>query len=185
MSKKEKPRNSTSTKFIQSGTTTTTANCLILSSKSWSLYLQQDQADRQDPLVRVDQEDPTNTQKTSTQTMSKTTNQQWYDKQQRWDSFNSHKLTQVSITHMLSFTSLGALLTMLSNLTLHWQTSNKQTSRYSKDKFETNPWNEWSSPLIWTGWRHNSITTVHHTRLHRTLFWTINKVTKVVFKRMC
>lgn len=84
MSKKEKPRNSTSTKFIQSGTTTTTANCLILSSKSWSLYLQQDQADRQDPLVRVDQEDPTNTQRTSTQTMSKTTNQQWYDKQQRW-----------------------------------------------------------------------------------------------------
>lgn len=35
------------------------------------------------------------------------------------DSFNSHELTQISITHMFSFSSLGALLTMLSNLTLH------------------------------------------------------------------
>lgn len=49
---------------MQPGTTITTAN----SSKR--LYLQQDQADRQDPVVQVDQEDPTNKQQTNTQ-MSK------------------------------------------------------------------------------------------------------------------
>lgn len=47
------------------------------------------------------------------------------------DNFNLNNLMHVSLTHMLSFSSLGALLTMFSNLTLHGQ-----TSCYSKDKLE-------------------------------------------------
>lgn len=42
----------------------------------------------------------------------------------------------VSVTHVLSFRSFGALLTMFSNFTLQWQTC------YSKVEFETKSWNE-------------------------------------------
>lgn len=77
-------------------------------------YLQQRQADQQDPLVQVDQEDPSHNN-TDTKTGSAPT------RTVTLDGLVSCKLPAASLTYMLSFSSLAALLAVLSNLTLHPQ----------------------------------------------------------------
>lgn len=87
---------------------------------------------------------------TSTQTMSKTTKQQRYEETessiviietasfrqfQFWSfSIGSPSWGLMQVTHMLSFSSLSALLTMLSNLTLHGQRNITLQQRHARNK---------------------------------------------------
>lgn len=73
---------------------------------------------------------------------------------------------------MLSFSSLGTLLAVLSNLTLQWQTNIMLQQRRIQNK----PWYKWSSAVERAAWRLNLITTLWH-------FWMIIKVTRMVIKK--